>query len=474
MARIGEYFQYDDSSIYIWRSGDENDPFIDQNDTIKVIHNRGILVEIPDRKTKIKSYLLPKNHSFTKEQLQTLSFLENEPTISRLFEIDTQIYNAPKTPSENQFIVNYASGILTFHPNLNARDIVCVYKGVGRILITAERIWLHSPNPWTVDTLQGFVDFIFQKEEDLNEKFINFSLLVKSKTQEILNKVDSFTQFLQEKTEEYEHYIDAWIVKADEKIDEVDDMLDEARLVINASIRATENCIEATDNSIKTALKSRLIWKPSIPSYLYINEIYPFPELGWATICDDNGDVIRFDGSAWIKIGNIVGTVPLATPTRQGLMSREDKIKLNTIKEGAEPNLRGDALKEEISTELKIKSIIFTIPNEVKTGDVGYILQAPFEGRINRITAYAQSASIAGTWGEFSILKSPLNRLNSYDGWEEITDKYNRIRFLGNSRLAESPQLTNYNINRYDLFRLVCTRQAEGLSNVTVQIDYII
>ena len=52
MVKIGNFFQYDDSSLYIWRSGDENDPFVDQSDTVKVINNRGILVEIPDRKNK--------------------------------------------------------------------------------------------------------------------------------------------------------------------------------------------------------------------------------------------------------------------------------------------------------------------------------------------------------------------------------------------------------------------------------------
>ena len=474
MVKIGDFFQYDDSSLYIWRSGDENDPFVDQSDTVKVINNRGILVEIPDRKTKVKSYLLPVNHSFTEAQLKSLSFLEEEPTIEKLYEIDTKIYNAPKTPAKNQFIVNYATGILTFHPSLNARDVVCVYKGVGRILLTAERVWLHSPNPWTVDTLQGFVDLIFTKEAELNNKFTEFSLLVDNKTSEILNKVDLFTQFLQDKTEEYEHYIDGWIARADEKIDEVDETLDEARLVISASRIATENCIEATQESIETTLNSRLVWQPDIPSYLYVNEIYPFPELGWTTICADNGDVIRFNGSAWVKIGNIVGAVPLATNTRNGLMSSIDKFKLDGIKPGAEPNLKGNELKEAIPTELKIKSIIFTIPNEVRTGDVGYILQAPFEGRITRVTAYSQSPSISGEWAEFMILKSPLNRLNSNDGWEEITDRYNRIRFLGNSRVAEPPQLLKYDIGRYDLFRIVCTRQGEGLAGVTVQIDYVI
>ena len=474
MVRIGDFFKYDDSSLYIWRSGDESDPFVDQNDTIKVIHNRGILVEIPDRKTKVKSYLLPSNHSFTEEQLKSLSFLESEPTVERLYEIDTKIYNAPKTPAENQFIVNYATGILTFHPNLNARDIVCVYKGVGRILLTAERVWLHSPNPWAVDTLQGFVDFIFTKEAELNDKFIEFSLLVDSKTTEIHDKVDVFTEFLQGQTEEYERYIDGWIEKADNKIDEVDETLDVARLVISASRKATEESIAATDKSIETTLNSRLVWQPDIPSFLYVNEIYPFPELGWTTICADNGDVIRFNGSAWVKIGNIVGAVPLATNARNGLMSSVDKFKLDSVKHGAEPNLIGNELKEAIPTELKIKSMIFTIPNEVRTGDAGYTLQAPFEGKITRITAYSQNPSMSGEWAEFMILKSPLNRLNSDDGWEEITDRYNRIRFLGNSRVAEPPQLLNYNIGRYDLFRIMCTRQGEGLAGVTIQIDYVI
>lgn len=452
MVKIGDFFQYDDSSLYIWRSGDENDPFVDQNDTVKVVHNRSILVEIPDRKTRVKSYLLPADHSFTEVQLESLSFLEEEPTIERLYEIDTKIYNAPKTPAENQFIVNYATGILTFHPSLNARDIVCVYKGIGRILITAERVWLHSPNPWAVNTLQGFVDFIFTKEAELNDKFIEFSLLVEEKAEWIGN----------------------WIIKAEEKIVEVDETLDVARLVISESRKATENAIAATKETIETNINSRLIWHPDIPSYIYVNEIYPFPDTGWTTICADNGDVIRFNGSAWVKIGNIVGAVPLATNARNGLMSSIDKFKLDGIKAGAEPNLTGKDLKEAIPTELKIKSIIFTIPNEIRAGDVGYTLQAPFEGGITRITAYSQSPSVSGEWAEFMILKSPLNRLNSDDGWEEITDRYNRIRFLGNSRVAEPPQLLNYNIGRYDLFRIMCTRQGEGLAGVTIQIDYVI
>ncbi len=452
MVKIGEFFQYDDSSLYIWRTGDENDPFVEQVDTIKVINNRGILVEIPDKKTRIKSYLLPTDHTFESEQLSDALFLENEPTVERLYEVDTKIYNAPKTPAEDQFIVNYATGILTFHPSLNARDIVCIYKGVGRILLTAERVWLHSPNPWGVDTLQGFVDMIFGKEQALHDKFYEFSLLVDEKIDEI----------------------DSWMDLADAKIIEVDETLDVARLVISESRTATENAIAATKETIETNINSRLIWQPDIPSYIYVNEVYPFPDIGWTTICADNGDVIRFNGSAWVKIGNIVGAVPLATNARDGLMSSIDKFKLDGIKAGAEPNLTGKDLKEAIPAELKIKSIIFTIPNEIRAGDVGYTLQAPFEGRITRITAYSQSPSISGEWAEFMIMKSPLNRLNADDGWEEITDRYNRIRFLGNSRVAEPPQLLKYDIGRYDLFRIMCTRQGEGLAGVTIQIDYVI
>ena len=470
MANIGNFFQYDDSSMYIWRSGSESDPFVDQSDTVKVIHNRGILVEIPDRKTKVKAYLLPENHTFTKTQLQTLSFLENESSVERLFEVDTQVYNAPKTPAKDQFITNYATGVMTYHPSLNARDVVCVYKGVGRILLTAERIWVHSPNPWTVDTLQGFIDLIYIKERELEEKYSEFTFLVNSKTQEILEKVDVFTEFLDKQTKEHQEYIDEWIGYADSKIDEVDAKLDEARLVLTASRKATEECIKAT----QAAWDSQLIWKPDVKSYLYINEVYPFPKVGWTAIMADNGDVLRFDGSAWIKIGNIVGTVPLATSLRNGLMSKEDKFKLDSVEHGAEANLRGDELRKAIPSQLRTKSVIFTLPNQVRAGDAGYMLQAPFEGEITRVSAYSMEPSISGEWGEFSILKAPANSLKAFDGWEEITDRYNRIRFLGNSRRAEAPQLLKREINRYDLFRIICTRQAENLSGVTIQIDYVI
>ena len=461
MKNLKYYF---DAIRFRLRKGTNDDPYILKTGQYSIINGRTGLDEVPDITYKVR----------------VLGYIE----------VPREKYDYTKMLLDNEYYVDYSNGEVIFNTSQNGKTVSIEYKGRGIIQYPAERIYVHSPNPWAVDNLQELIDFIFQKEQELKEAVANatifieqktneFTIFVQQKTDELNNKVDEFKDFVHaktlwliNKTNEYEHYIDGWIDKANLKIDEMNEKIKEAINVINIGKDATEDCKKATDNCVKTTINSKVIWKPSIPSFVHINEKYPFPEIGWTTICDDNGDIIRFDGSAWIKIGNIVGTVPLVTKLRNGLMAKEDKAKLDGIKPYAEPNLKGKELKTEIPSELKIKSIIFTIPNEVRAGDLGIILQAPFEGKVTRVTAYSQEPCISGEWGEFAILKCPLNKLNPYDNWNEITDKYNRIRFLGNSRLAESPQLTTRDIGRYDLFRVICTRQAEGLSNITIQIDY--
>ncbi|OOV53069.1 hypothetical protein B1A67_00635 [Clostridium botulinum D/C] len=431
--------KYFDTIRHLLRSGKASDPYVLKVTQEKIINNKLNLDEIPDPLYHVR--------------------------IEDYVEIDENTYYKTREIKSNQFYVEYDNGVLYFNPTEEGKTVKIEYKGRGVLQFPAERIWVHNPNPWVIDNLQELIDFIFEKERLLNEKFSKFTQLVKDKTKEINDKVDNFTELLKKKTDEYEHYIDEWIKLANTKIKTI------TECIIRCN-EQTKKCEETTQESKDWTEKAKVIWKPSIPSFLHIDEKYPFPELGWTTICDDNGDVIRFDGSAWIKQGNIVGAVPLATPQMKGLMSKEDKWKMDNVQEGAEKNLRGDDLKDEISWLLKTKSITFTVPNEVTTGDVGYMLQAPCEGKIVRITGIAQEPCISGEWAEFSIIKSSFQNLNDYSQWKEITDKYNRLKFLGYSRISQSPNILNYNIDRNDVFRLICTRKAEGLKNVTIQIDY--
>ena len=74
-------------------------------------------------------------------------------------------------------------------------------------------------------------------------------------------------------------------------------------------------------------------WKEAVQTYDDLAITYPDPYAGWTVNVLDSGITYRFDGEEWVGIS--ANAIPLATHELDGLMSKEDKAKLDTVEENA-------------------------------------------------------------------------------------------------------------------------------------------
>ncbi|MGL5099561.1 MAG: tail fiber protein [Fusobacteriaceae bacterium] len=87
-----------------------------------------------------------------------------------------------------------------------------------------------------------------------------------------------------------------------------------------------------------------LDWKESVATYDDIATTYPTPDDGWTVNVKDTDTTYRYDGTKWVDILS-AGTVPMASDTVDGKMSKEDFTKLRKIQTTGAANqwLRWDA-----------------------------------------------------------------------------------------------------------------------------------
>lgn len=82
------------------------------------------------------------------------------------------------------------------------------------------------------------------------------------------------------------------------------------------------------DNMISGLLQN-IDWKESVNTFADLATTYPNPQDGWTVNVKDTDITYRWSGTAWIAIS--LNALPLATPTVDGKMSKEDKAKLDGI-----------------------------------------------------------------------------------------------------------------------------------------------
>ena len=75
-----------------------------------------------------------------------------------------------------------------------------------------------------------------------------------------------------------------------------------------------------------------IMWKESVKTYTDIPLTYPNPETGWLVSTLDTQQIYRYNGTTWEKFGSMA-IQSLVTHSADGLMSKEDKIKLDAMDE---------------------------------------------------------------------------------------------------------------------------------------------
>lgn len=74
-------------------------------------------------------------------------------------------------------------------------------------------------------------------------------------------------------------------------------------------------------------------WKEAVQTFDDLFIVYPDPYEGWTVNVLDSGITYRFNGEEWVGIS--ANATPLVTHEIDGLMRKDDKIKLDGIEEGA-------------------------------------------------------------------------------------------------------------------------------------------
>lgn len=80
-------------------------------------------------------------------------------------------------------------------------------------------------------------------------------------------------------------------------------------------------------------LETAIDWKESVATYANIATTYPNPQDGWTVNVKDTDYTYRYNGSAWVAIS--ANSIPLATSSVDGKMSKTDKTKLDGVSAGA-------------------------------------------------------------------------------------------------------------------------------------------
>lgn len=132
------------------------------------------------------------------------------------------------------------------------------------------------------------------------------------------------------------------------KIDAVvmaDDILNEIRSKVTPSqLDAVKVQLENKINELNAGLD----YKEAVNTYADLATTYPTPDEGWTVAVKDIGITYKYVKGKWIDIG--LTSTPLATPTNDGLISKEDKTKLNTIENNAQKNLTATQTLDLIKT----------------------------------------------------------------------------------------------------------------------------
>jgi hypothetical protein len=370
---------YFDPLHIVWRKGTPDDPYIDRVEYLKVLNNKVVLSEIPDRFHRVK--------------------------IAGLREI-----NYDGVPKKNiapdEFSVNYSTGVIEFHPSQESNTLNIMYKGKGFIQYPSSRIYHQDELNDVVESLDKIINRAIESLKDVD------------------NKISDYEQLR----------------------DEVQDAIIESEIATTDAKRATEEAQVATDKALDAYKTTRLVFKPYVNTYSDIVRTYPNPEVGWTTQVYDSGVRYRWDGINWVPIDLFGGNIVLANHYTNGLMSKDDKIKLDSF---------DDRLKERVLT--------FIIPSYPDVGVQHINARFPFKGQILNIRGIC-GVPDANVDTEIAIQKS-----RDMVNWTNILTR--NIVFRRGEYFDDGlKQISVFDVNKDDIFRLEILQIGNDLQDVTIEV----
>lgn len=447
--------KYFDTVRHLLRSGQKNDPYVLKITQEKIINNKLNLDEIPDPlyHVRIKNYV----------------------------EIDESTYYKVQEIKSNQFYVEYNNGIIYFNPTEENKTVKIEYKGRGVIQTPAERIWVHNPNPWAVDNLQEFIDFIYKKTKEITEYIEYLKNLVKEK----IDEMDLHISLCKKQTDECKK-ISEQSLKVKKETEEARDKCTNAT---NESIVATQGCIQATKGCCEQTeiakrelelleidrLHTKIRWLTGkdLKNLAEIEKEYPFSEVGDCVVTT-NGEWYRWNGVQWQFITNITGGITLATEEINGLLSKNDFVKLKGIENNAQKNYVGEEAKNALPSYVHTKTIVFELPlQKFKQGVQDVFVKFPMNGQITDINAICQKPSVDFT--SIQLQKIKLIDFNKgLDNWIDICAENKEIIFDYGQYSSSKCSILNNKVNKDDCFRLNFKHVGNGIENISVYVNILI
>ena len=114
------------------------------------------------------------------------------------------------------------------------------------------------------------------------------------------------------------------------------------------------------DNKFST-LETNIDWKEAVETYNDISTTYPTPADGWTVNVKDTDYTYRYNGTSWIAIS--ANAIPKATQTVDGLLTKEDKTKLDGIAADANKTVVDNALNSTSTNPVQNSTVYNAIKN---------------------------------------------------------------------------------------------------------------
>lgn len=161
---------YLDPLHIVWRKGTSDDPYTDKVEYLKVVHQKIVLSEIPDKFSRVK-----------------IGGME-EVNVDRVTHL---------TLSPNQFSVNYSTGVIQVHQSKEAETLNVIYKGRGFIQYPSERIYHRDKFNDISKSLGQIIDESLQFLDDVTGKTADYEAM----RNELVNRISEATVAIDEANE---------------------------------------------------------------------------------------------------------------------------------------------------------------------------------------------------------------------------------------------------------------------------------
>ncbi|MDP4268210.1 MAG: hypothetical protein Q8880_12345 [Bacteroidota bacterium] len=230
---------FSDPMLYMKRGKDQ--PYLEILEEIYVDDKgKALLTEIPYRFDRVQ-ILEQTGGAGDTDIVDGGSFTDSTKNGSETIIFPTMYEVDSGTLADNQYLVDYIQGVITFNISQVGAKFLCKYTGTGYHYISSSRIYYKQNPDGTVTTMKQVLD----------------------------SSLDT--------------------------INNIQNAMDNANTAANNATNVTENFQSLLD-------QQKLVYKQSVATFSAIATTYPTPELGWRVVTKDTGIAYRYDGTTWLEV----------------------------------------------------------------------------------------------------------------------------------------------------------------------------